>query len=283
MKALCLLFASAAFVSAQLPSAKPIPRVQAVPMPHHITSFQLDGRELTAMHFDPQDMRPFWHPIRASSDVSLTRMGHPHDPLTHSHHNSVWVTHNMVNDLDFWGDYAKKQGRIVNVEVSREGYEDTDEFASMRMVNHWISEADESIQLTEVLPRRPAWHEIRVRDDYSRSVGMSRQDAHGLAALHQQCLFGSQCFQRIQDGIEALPISRRLAQAAIDNQVLRTLGDFGVEVVLNHAVSGFDLPIFARQLCATRSADDAGCAGWSRNRCGHNGILSGIVRINKAT
>jgi hypothetical protein len=77
-------------------------------------------------------------------------MGHPHDPLTHSHHNSVWVTHNMVNDLDFWGDYAKKQGRIVNVEVSREGYEDTDEFASMRMVNHWISEADKSIQLTEV-------------------------------------------------------------------------------------------------------------------------------------
>ena len=115
---------------AQLPSAKLIPHVQAVPMPHHITSFQLDGRELTAMHYDPQDMRPFWHPIRASKDASLTRMGHPHDPLTHSHHNSVWITHNMVNDLDFWGDYAKKQGRIVNVEVSREGYEDTDEFAS---------------------------------------------------------------------------------------------------------------------------------------------------------
>jgi hypothetical protein len=149
-KALCLLLASAAAVSAQLPSAKPVPLVQAVPMPHHITSFQLDGRELTAMHFDPLDMRPFCHPIRASRDVSLTRMGHPHDPLTHSHHNSVWVTHNMVNDLDFWGDYAKKQGRIVNVEVSREGYEDTDEYASMRMVNRWISEEDKAIQLVEV-------------------------------------------------------------------------------------------------------------------------------------
>jgi hypothetical protein len=77
-------------------------------------------------------------------------MGHPHDPLTHSHHNSVWVTHNMVNELDFWGDYAKKQGRIVNVEVSREGYEDSDELAAMRMVNHWISEADKSVQLIEV-------------------------------------------------------------------------------------------------------------------------------------
>lgn len=149
MRILTLLLFCAATAMAQLPSAKPVPRVQAVPLPHHITSFQLDGRELTAMHFDPQDMRPFWHPMRASRDVSLTRMGHPHDPLTHSHHNSVWVTHNMLNGLDFWGDHAKKQGRIVNVEVSREGYEDTDEHAAMRMVNHWISEEDQSVQLIE--------------------------------------------------------------------------------------------------------------------------------------
>ncbi|MFM2178688.1 MAG: hypothetical protein RL015_2786 [Verrucomicrobiota bacterium] len=148
MRLLLLLFPLT--LCAQLPTAKPIPRMQAVPMPHHITSFQLEGRELTAMHFDPQDMRPFWYPIRASRDISLTRMGHPHDPLTHSHHNSVWVTHNRLNDLDFWGDYANKQGRIINVEVSREGYEDTDDFASMRMVNHWINAADDSVQLIEV-------------------------------------------------------------------------------------------------------------------------------------
>lgn len=150
MRIPCLLILLAAPVWGQLPSAKPVPRVQAVPLPHHITSFQLDGRELTACHYDPQDMRPFWYPIRASRDISLTRMGHPHDPLTHSHHNSVWVTHNSLNGLDFWGDYAKKQGRIINVEVSREGYEDSDDYASMRMVNHWINEADQSVQLIEV-------------------------------------------------------------------------------------------------------------------------------------
>jgi hypothetical protein len=144
---LCLLPLAA---TAQLDTAKPVPRVQAVPLPHHITSFQLDGRELTALHYDPQDMRPFWHPIHASRDISLTRMGHPHDPLTHSHHNSVWISHSMVNDLDFWTDRAQKQGRIINVEVSREGYEDTDDHASMRMVNHWLSEADHSVQLIEV-------------------------------------------------------------------------------------------------------------------------------------
>lgn len=146
----CLIASTVGAQESPLPTAKPVPRVQAVPLPHHITSFQLEGRELTACHFDPLDMRPFWYPIHASRDISLTRMGHPHDPLTHSHHNSVWVTHNMVNDLDFWGDYAKKQGRIINVEVSREGYEDTDEFAAMRMVNHWIAAEDKSVQLIEV-------------------------------------------------------------------------------------------------------------------------------------
>ena len=148
--ALILLSLSATAALGQLPSAKSVPRVQAVPMPHHITSFQLDGRELTALHHDPQDMRPFCHPIVASKNVILTRMGHPHDPIGHLHHNSVWVTHNALNDIDFWGDRAKRQGRIVTQEVSREGYEDSDEFASMRMVNHWINAEDESVQLIEV-------------------------------------------------------------------------------------------------------------------------------------
>lgn len=148
----CLLISLLLPISglAQLPLAKPIPKMQAVPLPHHITSFQLEGRELTACHYDPQDMRPFWYPIQASREISLTRMGHPHDPFGHSHHNSVWVTHNDLNGLDFWGDHAKKQGRIVTVEVSREGYEDTDALAAMRMVNHWISEEDQSLQLIEV-------------------------------------------------------------------------------------------------------------------------------------
>lgn len=132
-----------------LPSAKPVPRVQAVPMPHHITSFQLDGRELTACHYDPADRRVFWHPIRGSRDISITRIGHPHDPLTHSHHNSVWISHADVDGVNFWGDYGKDLGRIVNVEVSREGYTDTDEFASMQMVNHWIREEDKSVMLIE--------------------------------------------------------------------------------------------------------------------------------------
>ncbi|HCN76221.1 MAG TPA: hypothetical protein DIT13_03380 [Verrucomicrobiales bacterium] len=152
MRLLFLLLLPCPALTAQvspLPSAKPVPRMQAVPLPHHITSFQLDGRELTACHFDPADMRPFWHPIRTTKEASITRMGHPHDPHGHSHHNSVWITHNLLNGVDFWGDHAREQGRIVCAQVPREAYEEGDEAASMRMVNHWIKVADGSVQLVE--------------------------------------------------------------------------------------------------------------------------------------
>lgn len=153
MHRLLFLFLTAGLAAAAeppIPLAKPVPRVQAVPMPHHITSFQLDGRELTACHYDPADRRVFWHPIRSSRDISLTRMGHPHDPLGHSHHNSVWISHADADGVNFWGDHGKGLGRIVNAEVSREGYEDGDEFAAMRMVNHWKKDDDGSLMLVEV-------------------------------------------------------------------------------------------------------------------------------------
>lgn len=146
---LCLSVVLAQGQSPVLPEARAVPQVQAVPLPHHITSFQLDGRELTACHFDPAEMRPFWHPVRASREPGLTRMGHPHDPHGHSHHNSVWISHNLLNGLDFWGDHAKAQGRIVCAQVPREAYHDADDHASMRMVNHWIKVEDGSVQLVE--------------------------------------------------------------------------------------------------------------------------------------
>ncbi len=131
---------------------KPVPLVQAVPLPHHITAFRNDhGQDFTAAHYDPADMRPFWYPIMASKGISLVRMGHPHDPLTHSHHNGVWISHNKVNGLDFWGDHTKPevQGRIINIAIPREAYTDSDEGATMQMINHWVKAADNSVQLIE--------------------------------------------------------------------------------------------------------------------------------------
>ena len=170
-----------------LASAKPVPRMQAVPLPHHITSFQLDGRELTACHYNPADRRVFWYPIRGNRDISLTRMGHPHDPLTHSHHNSVWISHADVDGVNFWADYGKDLGRIVNVEISREGYEESDEYAAMRMVNRWQRESDGSlvmteIRRTEVRPLKGAASWLMIVDmEFAPDKGKQSPSAHQLS------------------------------------------------------------------------------------------------------
>jgi hypothetical protein len=127
----------------------PVPLVQAVPLPHHVTSFRIDDREVVAFHHDPRDPRPFWYPLRASHEPSLVRMGHPHDPAGHSHHNGVWISHNAVDGIDFWGDRAKRQGRIVTVEVPREAYREGADAASMRVVNHWLDAADGTVVAIE--------------------------------------------------------------------------------------------------------------------------------------
>lgn len=138
-----------------LPDAKPVPALQALPLPHHQASLQKDGVELTRYHFDPDDRRTFYYPVQSSSGRSLTRMGHPHDPITHSHHNSVWISHHDVNGIDFWGDHGKGKGHIVHQKVLE--YWDGDESAGMRSLNHWIAEdADkpllEETRQTELAP-----------------------------------------------------------------------------------------------------------------------------------
>jgi len=127
-----LLAVATLAASAQF-APKPAPRVQALPLPHHQISFQRDGLELTRFHFDPEDKRPFLYPIIGPSGRSLTRMGHPHDPVTHSHHNSLWLAHHDVNGVSFWEDRGLAQIRCLRVEQ----FEDGDDAASATVVNAW--------------------------------------------------------------------------------------------------------------------------------------------------
>src|SRR4051812_43800559 len=80
-----------------LPDAKSVPRVQVIPLPNFEASFQVEGRELTRFHFDPNRKRPFWYPMQTSLAPSLIRIGHPHDPIGHRHHYGVWITHSAVS------------------------------------------------------------------------------------------------------------------------------------------------------------------------------------------
>lgn len=121
-----------------LPHAKPVPRMQVLPLPNDEASIRRDGVELTHYYFGPALRRPFLYPIVGPSGRSLTRMGHPHDPVTHSHHNSVWISHNDVNGDSFWDD--RGAGRIVHRRIIR--YDDTDDAASIVTLNAWIGKGD---------------------------------------------------------------------------------------------------------------------------------------------
>src|SRR5205814_1146843 len=78
--------------------------------------------------------RPFLYPVIGPSARSLTRMGHPHDPESHRHHNSVWVSHDSVNGESFWSD--RGPGRVVHQRIVR--YDDRDEEASLISINAWV-------------------------------------------------------------------------------------------------------------------------------------------------
>ena len=138
---IALLFLAGAAAAAA--PEKPVPPAQAVPQPYDQVSFQREGREIARYHFGRDLRRPFVFPLVAPSGRSVTRMGHPHDPESHSHHNSVWVAHHSVGGISFWDDRAK--GRIVHhrvesfVEASDAGGEA--DVASVTVVNHWVDEA----------------------------------------------------------------------------------------------------------------------------------------------
>jgi hypothetical protein len=128
-----ILLASAA----SLPAGKPVPRLQAVPQPDHQLAFQRDGGEIARYHFAPTLHRPFLFPLVGPSGRALTRLGHPRDPEGHSHHNSVWVSHNDVNGVTFWGDRGTNAGRIIHQRI--EEIDDGPDSAAVQSVNAWTA------------------------------------------------------------------------------------------------------------------------------------------------
>jgi hypothetical protein len=120
------------------PPPLPVPRMQVLPLPDEQASFQRDGAEITRYHFGKGLLRPFLYPVIGPSGRSLTRMGHPHAAVSHSHHNSVWVSHNDVNGDVFWADNGP--GRIVHQWMVE--YTDAEGSASLVGINHWIGKGD---------------------------------------------------------------------------------------------------------------------------------------------
>jgi hypothetical protein len=141
-----------------LPRPKPVPRMQVIPMPYHQALFQRDGVELTRYHFGPGLNRPFLFPVIGPSGYSLTRMGHPHDPESHSHHNSVWISHNDVDGISFWSD--RGSGKIRHKRIVK--FEDVGERSSIVTENEWLTNEEkvlllETRQITVLLLGNSEW------------------------------------------------------------------------------------------------------------------------------
>jgi hypothetical protein len=155
----------------ELPAAQPVPDVQVLPLPDGQASFQLLGRELTRYHFGTLQQRPFWYPVIGPSGRSLTRMGHPEAPESHSHHNSIWIAHNDVNGVSFWADHGG--GRIVHQRIDL--YEDGPHGASMITANAWQAPDGRTL----LLDRRRASVEVQTGGQWCLYVDLQLEAPPG--------------------------------------------------------------------------------------------------------
>jgi hypothetical protein len=128
----------------EAPEAKPVPRLQVVPVAYEQASFQREGVEITRYHFAAGLHRPFLFPVIGPAGRSLTRMGHPHDPESHSHHNSVWMSHNDVGGVDFRSD--RGGGTVRHKRIVK--YEDEGEKSYLVAENEWVDK-DGKVLLNE--------------------------------------------------------------------------------------------------------------------------------------
>ena len=131
---------------------------------------------------------------------------------------------------------------------------DVDPAAGRHLAEH---RQPERLEAAELVPRRPARHEHRVRDQHARRARVRPEDADGLAALDEQRLVVAEVEQRADERAQALVVPRRLARAAVDDELLRPLGHLAVEVVEQHAERRLGLPGARVQLRAARRADRA--------------------------
>jgi hypothetical protein len=114
-----------------------------------------------------------------------------------------------------------------------------------------------AVELVEMVERRPVRHQIRIGDQDARRIRVGTEDPDRLAGLDQQRLVGLERSERRGDAIEAVPIARGAADAAIDHQLVGFFSDLGVEIVHQHAERRLGQPALGADRGAARRADGA--------------------------
>ncbi len=69
---------------------------------------------VAASWFGPATLRPYIYPFLGPGDRETTSIGHPVDPIGHSHHKSIWIAHHDVSGASFWEE-SPRAGRIEQI------------------------------------------------------------------------------------------------------------------------------------------------------------------------
>src|SRR5215510_1277350 len=93
-----------------------------------------------------------------------------------------------------------------------------------------------------MVKRRPVWHQVRVREQYAWRIRVRAKHAHRLSRLNAKRLVSFEVTQRPDDAIKAFPIAGGAADAAVHNEFLGLLGNFGIKVVHQHPQRRFGQP-----------------------------------------
>jgi hypothetical protein len=84
------------------------------------------------------------------------------------------------------------------------------------------------------------------------------ENNHRLTGLHKQRFILFQILERLEDRVEGLPGARGFPTPAIDDELFWFLGNFRVEIVLDHAIGGFTEPVLAGETSSPRGANGSG-------------------------
>ena len=114
----------------------------------------------------------------------------------------------------------------------------------------------QGVEAAELVPVGPVADQVGVGDEHARRLSWVWKTPTGLPDCTSRVSSSPRRLSVAHDGVEGLPVARRLAGAAVDDEVVGALGDLGVEVVHEHAQGGFLLPALAADLRAPRGAHE---------------------------
>jgi hypothetical protein len=114
-----------------------------------------------------------------------------------------------------------------------------------------------TIELVKMVERCPVRHQVRIRDQHARCIRVGTKYADRFSRLHAQRLVRFERCERLDDAIEAFPIARSAADAAIHHELVRFLRHVRIEIVHEHPQRRLGQPALGGNLWAARRPDHA--------------------------